>query len=468
MTTAIKNVKESLHLARAEARFDIGCERRQDTSRAVRLLTPHQIRQTFENAKWGDDDLQRSLRAQAIVPTAIFEKLAERLRLSLGAYLDPESDRIGHAFPLAGGHGGRTTATSNGLFTETSSSSVTSLAKVLIKGAAVLGVDRVSDLLDGWIQGEPVRYYTSTVVGLTLKRALSPLEGILFCPLPLSTEDLASWLPSSARNVRGASYLGHTVVSVASEVQPALLHPSSIAADGSVEAKLSAGFSLETIWDALALVCDNYVQTGLRWNDYRDWFVLTRGIGFTAGGLSRMGHPTGSTLSTTVHAGKNRGRISDLSFPEGAIQDISKDMLQQTLSALRASDAQTNIAVRRWRRSIQPIADLTDRFIDLRIALESLFLANQPTHEMKFRLAVNAAWLLGDDINDRRRVLDTVRKSYDTSSKAVHAGNVDPHPENQTLIAEAQDLCRKGILAVLGKGGVSDWTSLILGSHIEK
>ena len=265
-----------------------------------------------------------------------------------------------------------------------------------------------------------------------------------------------------------SDYLGRTVVSVASETKPALFRLGSKYADGSVEVKLSPGIPLDTIWDALALECNTYVQTGLRWNDHRDFFALTGGFKFTGGGFSHMGRPAGSKHTTTLYEGTGSRGTSELSLPEEAIRDIPEDALQQTLSSLKRSGGRTRMAVRRWRRSIQPIGDLPDRFIDLRVALESLFLANNPQQEMGFRLAVNAAWLLGEDSNDRRRIWKTIQNSYDAASKAVHTGNVDPHQESQTLLAKAQCLCRKGIRRVLGEGRVSDWHGLILGSNDDR
>lgn len=463
----MKHIKESLHRALAQARFEVQSERREDRGKQDSLRTPHQIRQVFELAKWDDPDLQGSIRAQVIVPETLLVELADRLRVALGDYLDPDSDSIGHAFPFAGGRGGRTTATPDGLYTVTSCSSVISLCKDLVRGAAVLGVDSVFDLLDGWIQGEPVRYYTSTVVGLPLGTALSPLDGISFFPLPLHTDDLPSWLPSSTRTIHGADYLGHAVVSVASETSPALFLPGSINDDGCVGVKLSPGIPLDIIWEALALECNAYIQTGLRWNDHRDFFALTGGFSFMAGGLSHMYHPTGSTHTTTVNERSGSRGTSELSLPEGATRELRENALQQTLSSLKSADARTRMAVRRWRKSIQPIGDLADRFIDLRIALESLFLADNARQEMKFRLAVNAAWLLGEDAKDRRRIWESIRKSYDAASKAVHTGDFDRHQENRTLLADAQCLCRKGIRRMLGEGRVSDWPGLILGSNVD-
>lgn len=112
------------------------------------------------------------------------------------------------------------------------------------------------------------------------------------------------------------------------------------------------------------------------------------------------------------------------------------------------------------------IRDRPDRFIDLRIALESLFLSQQPDQELKFRLAVSGAWFVGEDAADRRRVWDTLRSAYDLSSTAVHGGELNKkknkkHDSTQVL-ADAMAVCRRGILRVLREGPITDWTDLIL------
>ena len=82
---------------------------------------------------------------------------------------------------------------------------------------------------------------------------------------------------------------------------------------------------------------------------------------------------------------------------ESAVQTPSEDAINDFLIALTSADARTRVAVTRWKKSMKGSASLTDGFIELRIALESLFLPQTPDHQLKFRLATNGAWLVGDN-----------------------------------------------------------------------
>ena len=112
--------------------------------------------------------------------------------------------------------------------------------------------------------------------------------------------------------------------------------------------------------------------------------------------------------------------------------------------------------------SKRPESDLLDRFIELRIALEALYLKDR-AGEMKFRLTTYGAWHLGGDLDERRKYHDTLRQTYDLASKAVHAGTLENTPENRELLKTAQDLCRDGILKRLKEGQEPNWNDMILG-----
>ena len=111
---------------------------------------------------------------------------------------------------------------------------------------------------------------------------------------------------------------------------------------------------------------------------------------------------------------------------------------------------------------MNPEGDLTDRFVDLRIALEALLLPDGTDRQLSYTLAVRGAWLLGEGAAGRREAWRILRNVYGTASKLVHGGTMKA--DNMTLLTEAQGLCRKGILRVLDKGKVGDWDGLILGA----
>ena len=120
------------------------------------------------------------------------------------------------------------------------------------------------------------------------------------------------------------------------------------------------------------------------------------------------------------------------------------------------------MAIRRWMNSKRPESSLADRFIELRIALEALYLDGKSNTEMAFRLATHGALYAGGTIEERRRNHETLRKAYNQSSRAVHAGTLKDSSEN--VLKKAQELCREGIIKRLREGDVPDWSDMILGA----
>ena len=138
----------------------------------------------------------------------------------------------------------------------------------------------------------------------------------------------------------------------------------------------------------------------------------------------------------------------------------SQTKIGHLLSALQNTGARTRLAAARWQKSMTPHGDLNDRFIDLRIALEALLLPDGTDWQLSYTLAVRGAWLLGEGAIGRREAWKTLRSTCSAASKLVHGKTAKP--ADMAPLADAQRLCRKGILRVLCEGPVRDWDSLIL------
>ena len=110
-------------------------------------------------------------------------------------------------------------------------------------------------------------------------------------------------------------------------------------------------------------------------------------------------------------------------YDDVSLQRLDKDELLHTLEALMRADRKLRIATERWRRSRRSYVRLEDAFIDLRIALESLYLkdfVNEHSQEMRFRLTVFRAWHLAKNFDERQSIRKTLRAAYDMASKAIH------------------------------------------------
>lgn len=452
-------------------------------SRSAKKMTPAQLRDAYDREGLHDEEIIEARRAQPVIPDELLLQLNKQLRTLLKDYIDPETDHFGHALPIdaqrrypVDRHHGerRETFQSNGLLSIAGVSAVEDLNKGLIKGAAVIGAERVTHLLSGWLQGKPVEYRTSALLnGLPVREPLAPVNGIRIEPLPLSTGELPASLPRH-RGMAVEDYLGRTVVSVDSSAAPALFHPQVKPSEQNVHANNVGDVDIDTVTQGLSLESDSYVDVAFRWNDYQELGAFSQTGGsssWSTGNASiRRGSPPVS-YSTDSSTG-----ITTLQFMhDHQMLDISEESLAQTLEALKTlkhSD-KTRIAVSRWVKSKDSYGQQADRFIDLRIALESLYLRNigneKDRGEMRFRLPLIGAWHLGSDLEERKKVRKNLREAYDTASKAVHGGPLAVHGDAleyfkyQQLLSTAQDMCRRGILKLLKEESPSDWEDLILG-----
>ena len=219
----------------------------------------------------------------------------------------------------------------------------------------------------------------------------------------------------------------------------------------------------ETFCQALSLACDTMVMFDYFWHfSAADVFRSIPGDdnkGFYSGPI---GKPVEAGQSEIEEA-KRLYKILEVfdQKPTGQYDQKTKGTFQ--------------IAIERWRQS-KTYRNL-NKMIDLCIAFESLYLPGI-NDELKFRLGVRAAWFLGEDKDNRKRLLAVFKKIYDWRSTIVHGGEFKNRTvtiDEETipvseLLTEAQDLCQKSIVKILKKysedGKYPDddyWNDLILG-----
>ena len=467
MTNTFDTLRKSLQRVMSEVKFDVGRVTSEDPGGTTRsynrrqgeVIGPECLRQMYAEARQGNQEALRARSAHVFVPGELGSHLADCIRCTLSRYHDPKSDCVGHAFPMSGAGNCSATLWPSGIHTQSYFSSIDQFRGTIIKWAAMLGINSVIDLLAEWTREESLAYRTNAVVGLTLNQSIQPTNGIRITPLPLSTAELPSWLPKR-NNIHPSAYLGHAILSVDTLATPVLFRPVSRYNLDIVKGKLHQDFDFNLISEALSLECNMCIDTGIRWNDYGDLDMLADDR-TTWGGLQSLGQPIGFQSKT----GSLRGPTT-IQIREDAIQSPSEDAINNHLIALKKADTRTRRAVARWKKSMMKNASVTDGFIDLRIALESLFLPQDYDQQLKFRLATNGAWLVGDDGVDRKQAWDTLRRAYDKASKAVHRGELSQKDEkvkkNKSLLAEAQSVCREGIFRVLRNGRINNWNDLIL------
>ena len=115
----------------------------------------------------------------------------------------------------------------------------------------------------------------------------------------------------------------------------------------------------------------------------------------------------------------------------------------------------------RWMSSMAETTRLSDRFIELRVALEALYL-DVERDELRFRLATYGAWDLGSAPARREAYHKVLKEAYDMGPKAVHTGFVEENASTLRVLAEGRRVCREGILKRLERGKAPDWLQLVL------
>jgi len=88
-----------------------------------------------------------------------------------------------------------------------------------------------------------------------------------------------------------------------------------------------------------------------------------------------------------------------------------------------------DLAVRRLLRMFYKMR-IEDRFVDIMIIFEILFL-NEGNAELKYRLSVRAALLLGENYEEKKYIYELFKLSYNIRSDIVHTGFVSPKKENK-------------------------------------
>ena len=325
--------------------------------------------------------------------------------------------------------------------------SIADFAKILIRASAILGPTQAIHMLRSWVGGEPIRYtQRGMLVGLSPNHpTVSLADTITIHPLPMSRHDLLQDLsPTAMSHVNSPQPVGRMALSIGHDVKPAFFNPNQ---NGMPEPQITladhqlAKLSSAYLREALSLACDAPIDFEAVWYDYGDLFA------FSSGGISSM-----TRMRTTFWNGEANIGPEQWSHAVDILRDRSR---------AGSAKSRLDLAIQRWWAS-KGGQNLADNLIDLRIALERLYLP-QDRGELAFRLAARGAWHVGRDYDERKEHWQTLREVYALASTAVHTGEVKDTLENRGLLVRGQRLCRAGILRRLNDAAEPDWDALILG-----
>ena len=137
-----------------------------------------------------------------------------------------------------------------------------------------------------------------------------------------------------------------------------------------------------------------------------------------------------------------------------------------------------DIALTRLNRALRR-NDLTNKAIELGVSLEAILLSGKDEDgvggEITFRLASRGAWLLGDSMEERKKIFNTLKAAYRLRSKAAHEGTIASKTKGvnkgqepmhtKYLIEDACKLCSEAISQIIKDGSFPDWTDIVLGGE---
>lgn len=444
----------------------------------VNAVTKEALRASFGSAN--GDFHNRVIPIESPLQTSdeSITELADRLRGLMTDYVDSDTDVVGHAFPVLCPSTSSRPTSDGGLVGYEQESELRDFAKGLVWHAAVLIPHRVAGILSDSMDGKPLPFRTSSLLlGVTVSQQLELNNGVRVTRLPESSDILPASLPSTtSRSVK--DFLGRAVLSVDCSVCPALFHPRSCRNENEAPRYqwVLGEASLATLYEALTLVCNSYIHSIMSWSDFEELSSFP----------SEVYGNNPATGSTVVDNRQHTGWVRDprtgvTTLSGGDVLDpvpvLSLEGLKEAckihgvLDRLKKSNPRFGIAVDRWTRSMRPGLGAKDGFIELRIALEALYLDGKQG-KVTFRLSTAGARHLGRDAKERTDIADKLKKFYGAASKVVHAAVSKQkkndlarkkEQENLKLLNCARALCRRGILEVVKQDRLPDGDKLIMG-----
>jgi hypothetical protein len=307
--------------------------------------------------------------------------------------------------------------------------------------------------------------------GLFIDEPLVPLDGVQLSPLPRASVELPGTLPRS-NSLSGDDYIARTLASIRTLAEPALFHPKNLWGANSVRIASSSDIGFPQLCKALSLVENSSIEPGFFWIDYLELSAFCLSTTMRIWSIPNLALNSSLPFETT-YTYEFETEKKTVILPKESVSNIDQKELQKVLESVAGVNSkELDLAIERWSKSKRPTATLEDCFIDLRIALEALYLkdfTDEYSQEMRFRLPLFGAWYLGADFQERKRIRKTLRDAYDRASGVVHGGDLEVNVSNRELLSDAQDLCRRGILKQIRTGMLNSerWGDLILGSDLE-
>lgn len=317
--------------------------------------------------------------------------------------------------------------------------SISKFAAMCTVAAARSCPDDVAERIIAWANGGPVRFRNCAIIGgVSIAEALPIGDGKQIQPLPSPTTLNPQSTPLRVTRMFGDYHLnGATKLTIARTFEGPFFKPgreTTVPGDSAYVQHLA---------DAIALTLNHQVRP------LCSWIECGEAEGFPMLDVPRILHPP---TWPNVRKSLDRDRIPEV------LSTLDK------LQLLPSNASQLKVAVFRWIES-RSRESLADKFIELRIALEALYLQGERQGEFRFRVANHGAWDLGGNFDERVEYQRTLKNAYDNASVAMHTGKIGDPQVNLGILNKTQDLIRRGILKRLDDDGrIPNWPQVILGA----
>ncbi len=342
--------------------------------------------QTLKAEQFRKDYLKKQMglikiKARVNLPHKVAKQLNDVLRETLEEFIDSETDKIGHVFLVdkCFSHS-RLKPRPNGLADIEFQSQISDFASSLVRVAAINGIDETVSLLETWKLGKPINMYLCTVLnGLSGSSFYSHDQGLQIVPLSLPLSELPR-LPLMG-DTEPIDYLGMSLLKVQISASPVLFKPKPDRKENIVHTS-SKLTNFEFIYAALSLLANRYISPSFFWYEYSDASAFSQGI------KQIWGIPGENRLKKIswkeIHRDYPKEELTLIPKDDSPPPNLDDKKLDKIINALYPNDKHL-IPLSRWHRSMRTKARLEDRFIDLRIALEALYIRGI-RQELKYRL----------------------------------------------------------------------------------
>ncbi len=330
------------------------------------------------------------------------------------------------------------------------------LLQTLLRISVIWGVDNAIQSLERAIEEDSFAFQSMTLItGVKVDDKLKIDDGVHLVPLSNSPAHLPSHLPINYPMCVETRFLGRAFISQDRFVSPALAKSESPGKEFRFSTVLEKNkkkpFNIEDFCFAISLACNEFIQPSISWKSWREDDLF-----------SEFGGPGRSYVHyITADGHEHRTQVTEHRINEANLICRQLYNLEDEVRGV------LDIAISRWTGS-RKAKGFIDRMIDLGIAFESIYLGGGNRSQLDFTFRVRAAWYLGENVEERKRLMKTFKAIYKCRSDAVHNGKIPSCVQEIPLyefIIIAENLCRRSIMKVLQEGALPDWDSLIVGGN---